>query len=1749
MKRIRKIFGFSRPKDRRDKGKAKDTSEPDADADGAAASGASPSNASASTAPVVAQIADATAVKPLPAAARASVWAQRGTSNIDCTAFIAQGPWTEMWCGIDDGAKAFLLGAGETVTHAAPLASLWVDATVPPSRGLGLLWLISQVNDGQPNDVLLGFGTRKDRHALLARLVACGATPTLPVPAAAELEPTAEQRAALARESAEVRLMPAHSEAGEHPVVKLRHIEALFAKDVCLKAAAANGLTVRLSRLEANLDVKATLWVVLNQPPAGYVATPASLLPAGTKLDALDFEMNASFGLPDAEELVPGTWNVTLSIDGGNVFEAVGLRYMILRNDVVAAVNLGGPEYISTDGVRYAEGCNEEKYNNRRVATVRNAGIPWQAILKTDDGFLYSTCLNTSYDDLDGTDFEGTAPPGQYVCTLKFAQIMHPVVGGYLMRLLVQDNVVADILDVMAKAGYQTAYDLEVPMTVGADGKWKIRMAGLGGKCVPAPGAEGGMSFMNAFVIAKRGASSRTSTYPAPDSDELKFEIPIVRTVDIDEYDPKETMLSKNLLVNPSGEKELDGWTVDADGGDGFMRSSGGMESTFSLSTSFEWDLRSQEIDLAAAGFSERTMDNSKPAIHCGTYYRGDNGVVRWRVELRGEDHVALETHEVESVTVEDTGGKWVKLSHEFTQYSAGVRYVYFQDGGKDGRFWKGHYGPSLSGSYVRVARRILDAPAFASTTLEGAVSELIAFKRNDAPSTADEKSDGGLAKLLLSEPVVKTTTRPEQVDVSNELATECRVFVSSTFHDFFEERELLVKKVFPQLAALCVSRGVNFIGVDLRTGVTSEESADGRVLEICLREIDRCQPYFVAMLGERYGWHQRAGQPVDELLKKTFDRAIESDPAYAWLDKHRQSSATEVEIRAALLNNPERARKARAFAYLRDVVYLQTLEPAKRKGYEAENAASAARVKALRDEIRKSQLCPVRDYVKPAELATMLFEDMSKMIKTQFAPITAANQLQRERQAHNAFANSRAKNYVGGDAYYAALNEHLRAVDTLPLVVRGMSGGGKSALLANWARQVRNKNAEHDLSLIFTHFIGATSESSDHIALVRRLIGEIKQTFNIAHDIPADDNKCLMELPAWLLAGAARGRILIILDALNQLEDFRAALSLAWLPDDYPSNLRVVLSTLDTSRTWEVLSKRQTKQVVVMPLSREDKSKMIDSFMVSQSKSLSAEDKQQLMGAPQCDNPLHLITMLKEIVLFGVYERLDAYIDTLLKAPGVAELFDLVLERLERDYDVEPVSQLMASIWGSRNGLTEAELIGVTGLVRYDFSPLFFALQDHLVCRGGLYTFFHDYLRQAVVARYLGSGTPKDPAVVKLRRKLVAFFSETFSPIAAAAEGSGEVVPASARLASEVPYQLFCLDDKAELEKALLNPSMFVTMADTPAGRYDMLRYWNHVGDRSKAIAGYKAALDRLSELRTPQAQFTPLIQKVSAFLQDLGQFAASQMICLSFPIVNSVRDDGSSYGFKVSDLGNTGINVLHEKLSGPDRIAFLRVLLDLGAASRQSNQFGEALGYYKQALGLQPFALSVEDKQALAASLVGLGTVFAKQREFATARYVFEGALTTLIDVFGESHLLVQACLTNLASLYTELGLLEKAWQAHMASVKLVRAQVGVNHPLMAIALANVALQLKEEGEVRKAEALNSYAIQILVDIYGEIHPHVGTVRKNMANVKYMLGYWQPAAKEAQHAADILTETLGPDHPDTKLAVDFAAKSTPDA
>ncbi|VDI34172.1 Hypothetical predicted protein, partial [Mytilus galloprovincialis] len=96
------------------------------------------------------------------------------------------------------------------------------------------------------------------------------------------------------------------------------------------------------------------------------------------------------------------------------------------------------------------------------------------------------------------------------------------------------------------------------------------------------------------------------------------------------------------------------------------------------------------------------------------------------------------------------------------------------------------------------------------------------------------------------------------------------RLFVSSTFKDMNNERDYLVKVIFPQLREWCEERKLRLVECDLRWGVPKD--ADTReTLTTCLSELDRCReeniyPYFLSLVSERFGWVPKIEEIPDDI-------------------------------------------------------------------------------------------------------------------------------------------------------------------------------------------------------------------------------------------------------------------------------------------------------------------------------------------------------------------------------------------------------------------------------------------------------------------------------------------------------------------------------------------------------------------------------------------------------------------------------------------------------------------------------------------------------------------------------------------------------------------------------------------------------------------------------------------------------------------------------------------------------------------
>jgi nephrocystin-3 len=963
------------------------------------------------------------------------------------------------------------------------------------------------------------------------------------------------------------------------------------------------------------------------------------------------------------------------------------------------------------------------------------------------------------------------------------------------------------------------------------------------------------------------------------------------------------------------------------------------------------------------------------------------------------------------------------------------------------------------------------------------------------------------------------------------------RVFVSSTFRDMHAEREELIKFVFPELRTRCRARQVEFTEVDLRWGITEEQKAEGKVLPVCLAEIERCRPYFIGLLGERYGY---IPEHIDgELLKMQ-----------SWLKEHKEKSITELEMLYGVLKDPEMRKLS--FFYFRDLKTSLRIEKelAKRPDYSSEQEASVAKLKSLKEKIRShasTYPVPVREnYPDAKTLGRQVLEDLWKVVDERFPEAEIPTELEKDRMEHEAFADTRRKVYIGREEYFTRLDEHILS-DSPPLILLGESGSGKSALIANWVGRYREK---HPDDLMVMHFIGSTPDSADYVRILRRIIEEIKEKYEpertermqglLTKDeeqIPNDSEKVVEIFPLWLAKASASGMFILILDALNQLEDRDNAPDLSWLPEYFPPNVRVILSTLP-GRSLDALNRRNWQVLHLQPIQIEEIKQFSEKYLAQYRKGLSKEHTERIADAKQCSNPLYLRTLLEELRVLGRYEELDNRINYYLAAVTVEDLFELVLERLESDYEyaaetIGMVKYVMSLIWASRRGLSEIELLDLLGrrgepLQHAHWSPFYLAVEESLVSKTGLLNFSHNFLRKAVEDRYLHNS--------ELRRnvhlRLAAYFEKR---------------ELDYRKVDELPWQLRQSKQWEKLKNCITDIEMFLRLR-TKVREYELMGYWLAIGDRFDMVECYNQMLHTNEISLSPKGL---ILTKVALYFYLNARYADAEPLFKRSLEIYEKYCDYPELSILLNDLAllynkqgkyaeseplyKRSLEI-GEKIYGKDSLFVALTLNNLSALYFNQDKILRAESIGKRALEIYEKYFG-GDHPDMALSLNTLATLYVKHGRYADAESLYKRSLKIFEKYFGGDHPNVATSLSNLANLYRDQGRYAEAEPLNKHCLKIFEKYFGGDHPDVATSLNNLAALYSEQGRYAEAEPLYKRSIEITEKVLGGDHPNVANPLNNLALLYSKQGRYAEAEPLYKRSLEISEKVLGGDHPNVAI------------
>lgn len=493
------------------------------------------------------------------------------------------------------------------------------------------------------------------------------------------------------------------------------------------------------------------------------------------------------------------------------------------------------------------------------------------------------------------------------------------------------------------------------------------------------------------------------------------------------------------------------------------------------------------------------------------------------------------------------------------------------------------------------------------------------------------------------------------------------RVFVSSTFQDMSAERDELVSRVFPVLTQKAAKRKVSLTVIDLRWGITEEESKMSKVVEICLEEIDKSHPFFIGLLGNRYGW-------IPKSEKNEWRKFIPEKYEDVISDIYDGKSMTEIEILYGVLH---RRDSVHASFYIK-------------KSEDDEEIDS--RQKILRNEILKQKKYPVHTYYNLDELKETVIQDFERLLDELF-PADDNDSWSAIRAGQHSFAVEKARNFVGQETVLARLKDFIDTSTSKGIIVTGESGMGKSALLSRLSLDLE-QNSQFNLVLFFA---GNEEHHSTFTDMTNRICGGIIHLLGLSEDILGLENK--QKWTETISHIQLDKPLIIIIDGVEQIDSVGNC-DWSWI-NMMPENVKFIVST-STYDILEDMGIDKWEKIAVKKLLLDARVELAEKYFSEFRKVLTVEQRQLLgRNIPLIDNTLLFKIVLDEIRRYGDFKTLNDFIKRLLEYNTVNLFFEKVFENqkrlLGRDKKQNLLCEIMVLVCVSEAGLKEDDLKSAT--------------------------------------------------------------------------------------------------------------------------------------------------------------------------------------------------------------------------------------------------------------------------------------------------------------------------------------------------------------------------------------------------------------------------------------------------------------------
>lgn len=529
----------------------------------------------------------------------------------------------------------------------------------------------------------------------------------------------------------------------------------------------------------------------------------------------------------------------------------------------------------------------------------------------------------------------------------------------------------------------------------------------------------------------------------------------------------------------------------------------------------------------------------------------------------------------------------------------------------------------------------------------------------------------------------------------------EIRVFISSTFQDMQGERDYLMRKVFPVLKGIAAERNVTLVPMDLRWGITEQESKNGKVIEICLREIENTFPFFIGIVGDRYGWC-----PGKEEVRNLEGK-------YDWLEKDIESglSITEIEMQYGVLRNPENLN---AYFFLKEGKTAPAVTEEEKK------------LERFKKAIRSNEKYPVMDYGSVEELGVLVEKSFMELLDRLF-PVGTYSEEHRQNMEHTVVLNNLCQFYIPEEEGMAALDSFMESDDTR-MIIDGPAGSGKSAFLANWLKQ--RFGTEGDF---LYHSIGSGREGFYPKDIIKRITGYL------------NESDC-----------GGKRQPLVVIDGNwtgMSFDGYRELMTFLFRRKQLPKLIVTQPEGDDFSEEGRVFHMQRHS-------SAEYWRQFIESYLQKHCKRLTSFQVDRIISNTLMRDAVVLKTFLDEIISFGVYEHLDEYMDYLLASTSKDDFYQRFLEVMEKEHGEGCIRTLLSCLLLTGEGLQEDAMMRITGINALKWSQVFSGLHGLVVRPSGYLKFNNYHFQNAVENRYAPDETYREKIIEALKdeRSLYGF-------------------------------------------------------------------------------------------------------------------------------------------------------------------------------------------------------------------------------------------------------------------------------------------------------------------------------------------------------------------------------------------------------